>query len=250
MRLTVLGSSASYAGPGQACSGTLIQSGETSMLLDCGNGVLSMLAQVLDPLSLDAVVITHAHVDHFADLYSLQALLRYAPTGPAPALPLYAPPGLLERMGALLSESGRREMTQAFVVEDLVERVTIEAGDVLITPHHVDHVNPTFALVAEEISTGRCVCYTSDTAPGAAVERAAGGAHMLLAEATLPQQYAGRVPHMTAREAAQLASRVDAERLVLTHIWPTTDREVILHEAAEVFSGPVTVAKELDSFSV
>lgn len=250
MRLTILGSSASYAGSGQACSGTLIQSGETSVLLDCGNGVLSMLAQVIDPLLLDAVVITHAHVDHFADLYSLQALLRYAPTGPAPVLPLYAPSGFLERMGALLSESGRRELAQAFAVEDLAECATIKVGDVWITPHHVDHIKPTFALVAEEISTGRCICYTSDTAPGKAVERAASGVHMLLAEATLPQQYAGRVPHMTAREAAQLASHVDAERLVLTHIWPTTDREVIFREAAKVFSGSVTVAKELDSFSV
>ena len=250
MRLTILGSAASYAGPGQACSGALIQSAETSVLLDCGNGALSMLAKVVDPLSLDAVAITHAHVDHFADLYSLQALLRYAPSGPAPALPLYAPPGLLERMGALLSENGRRELAEAFVAEDICARTTIEVGDVRITPYRVDHIEPTFALVVEEISTGRRICYTSDTAPGKAVESAAAGVHLLLAEATLPQRYAGRVPHMTAREAGQLASRGGVERLVLTHVWPTTDREEMAREAAEEFCGPVAVAEELDSFSV
>ena len=249
MRLIILGSSASYAGPGQACSGHLVQSGQTSVLLDCGNGVLSMLGKVVDPLSLDAVVITHGHIDHFADLYSLQALLRYAPSGPAPVLPVYVPPGLLERMGTLLSASGRRSLHEAFLVEDLVEHTSIEIGDVRITPHHVDHIDPTFALLVEEISTGRSICYTSDTAPGRAVESAARGAHLLLAEVTLPQQYAGRAPHMTAREAGELGSIVSAERLVLTHIWPTTDREEIVREAAEVFSGPVAVAKELDSFS-
>ena len=218
--------------------------------MDCGNGVLSILGNVIDPLTLDAIVITHAHVDHFADIYSLQALLRYAPSGPAPALSLYAPPGLLERMGALLSAEGRDQMAEAFTVTDLAAGVAVEIGGMRVTPHRVDHIEPTFALLAEEISTGRCTCYTSDTAAGSAVESAASGVHLLLAEATLPQQYAGRVPHMTAREAARLASRVGAERLVLTHIWPSTDRAGILREAAEEFTGPVTVAKELDFFDV
>lgn len=250
MQLTVLGSSASYAGPGQACSGHLVRSGETSILLDCGNGVLSMLGQIADPLSLDAVFVTHRHTDHFADVYSFQALLRYAPEGPAPPLRLYAPVGLVESMGALLSERGRREFAEAFVVTAIEDRVTVTVGGLDVTPHAVDHTEPTFALCVEERATDRRMCYTSDTAPGEAVDAAAEGTHLLLAEATLPEEYAGRARHMTARQAGEVAARAGAERLVLTHIWPTSDRERIVREAAAVFDGPVNAATELESFVV
>lgn len=248
MRLTVLGSSASYAGPGQACAGVLVECEDASVLLDCGNGALVNLARVADPLALDAVFVSHPHPDHFLDLYALQALLRYAPAGPAPALPLHLPAGLFGRMGALLSERGRAELAEAFRVRELAPGVRVEVGDLMVTPTRVEHVEESFALVVEG-PRGR-VCYTGDTASGPAVLEAARGCDLLLAEATLPERYAGRAPHMTAREAGELARAADVGRLVLTHIWPTTDREAILDEAAEAFSGPVAVASELAVFEL
>ena len=53
MRLTILGSSASYADAGRACSGYLIENAGTRVLLDCGHGVLANLTQVIDPAMLD-----------------------------------------------------------------------------------------------------------------------------------------------------------------------------------------------------
>jgi ribonuclease BN (tRNA processing enzyme) len=114
MRLTVLGSAASYADVGRACSGYLVEDGETRLLLDCGHGALANLGGVCDPRTLDAVFITHAHPDHVVDLYALQALLRYAPEGPAPPVRLHGPKGLLERMSCLLGERGGVELVEAF----------------------------------------------------------------------------------------------------------------------------------------
>lgn len=248
MRLTVLGSSASYAGPGQACAGVLVESDGARVLLDCGNGALANLSRVADPLALDAVFVSHPHPDHFLDLYALQALLRYAPDGPAPALALHLPPRLFERMGALLSERGRVELAEAFLVRELAPGVRAEVGDLAVTAVCVEHTESSFALVVE--GPGGRLCYTGDTASGPAVCEAARDCDLLLAEATLPEQYAGRAPHMTAREAGELAHAADVGRLVLTHIWPTTDREAILDEAAEAFSGPVAVASELAVFEL
>lgn len=248
MRLTVLGSSASYAGPGRACAGHLVESQGARVLLDCGNGVLSNLGRVTDPLQLDAVFITHEHIDHFADVYSLQALLRYAPGGPAAPLSLWAPPGLFERMGCILGEKGRRELAEAFDVHELAdnERVTVE--DLAITPLRVQHTDTSYALAVER--DGVRLCYTSDTTAGDSIERAAAGSDVLLAEATLPQEYAGRAPHMTAREAGEVASRAGAHTLVIVHVWPTNDRERTAAEAREVFDGAVHVAQEFDVFEL
>lgn len=248
MHLTVLGSAASYPDAGRACAGHLLRSGDTLLLLDCGNGVLSNLGRVLDPTALSAVFITHAHVDHFADIYALEAALRYAPAGSLPPLPLYLPAGLFELMKGALTEHGARELAEAFEVHELVSGQPVRIGGLTVTPRPVDHVGLTFALVADDGDAR--LCYTSDTRIGDAVRDAARGASVLLADATLPEEFAGRAPHMTAAEAAALATDCGAHTLVLAHLWPTVDREVAFADATAVFGGRVIVAEEMDSLHI
>lgn len=248
MQLTVLGSSASYAGVGQACSGYLLEGGGARVLLDCGNGVLAHLARVADPLTLDAVFVTHQHSDHFADVFALQALLRYAPSGPAAPLPLYVPDGLMDRMKCLQSDRGAAEMDAAFHTRIMEARQPITVKGLTVTPIPVEHSDPTYALRAE--ADGARFVYTTDSAFTDDVVVAAQGADLMLAEATLPEKYAGMAPHLTARQAGELARRAGAKRLVLTHIWPTNDRDEARRSASGSFGAPVRVASEFDTFEI
>jgi ribonuclease BN (tRNA processing enzyme) len=248
MRVTVLGSSASYPEAGRACAGYLLEAAGLRVMLDCGNGSLSNLGRVADPVSLDAVFISHAHVDHFADLFGLQAALRYAPDGPSPALPLHLPHGLFERMECLLSETGRSQLAEAFVVHHLADGGRVSMGAVGITPHLVDHAEESYALVAE--IEGLRMCYTADARLDDSLRAIATGADLLIADATLPEGYAGRAPHMTPTEAGMLAHDTHSRTLVLTHLWPSVSREAAFAEASAVFSGRVIVADELDVFEV
>ena len=248
MRLTVLGSSASYAGAGQACAGHFVEAGGARVLFDCGNGVLANLAKLEDPIALDAVFITHNHIDHYADVFSLHAALRYAPEGPRGPMPLYLPAGLFERMKALLSGRGAAELEEAFVPIELANGVAVELGGLRVTPVAVEHTDPTFALVAE--GDGARLVYTSDTRPCGAIYDAAAGADLLLAEATLPEEYQDAAPHMTATQAGELARTAGARSLALTHIWPTNDRALMARLAADAFGAPVVVASELVTFDI
>jgi ribonuclease BN (tRNA processing enzyme) len=250
MRLTVIGSAASYPGAGQACSSYLIEADGGAVLLDCGTGSLSNLAKVFDPLALDAVFITHSHPDHFLDLFALQAAIRYAPSGPVPVgpIPLHMPPGLFEAMACLLDERGRDDMRAAFTCEVLREGEAVHVGPLAVTPLPVEHIPDTFALrVTDGAAT---LCYTADSRLGLPVREAARGAGFLLAEATLPLQYAGKAPHMTGAEAGQLASESGAGTLVLTHLWPTADRAELLAAARGAFDGEVMLATELLALEV
>jgi ribonuclease BN (tRNA processing enzyme) len=250
MRLTVAGAAASYAGPGQACSSYLVETERTRVLLDCGNGSLANLAKFTDPLALDAIFITHRHPDHFLDLFALQAAIRYAPAGPAPVepTPLYAPPGLAEAMACLLDGRGQEDLQGAFAMHVIEPRVPVTVGDLTVTPMPVEHIPDTFAL---RVANGDALlCYTSDSRFGPLAWQAAEGAHVLLCEATLPQEYAGAAPHMTAEEAGELGSRSGARTLVLTHLWPTADREELLESARRTFSGELVLASELLSIEV
>ena len=248
MRLTILGSSASYAGPGQACAGYLVEGGGVRVLFDCGNGVIANLARVCDPLTLDAVFLSHEHPDHLCDIYALQSLLRYAPQGPAEPLRLHLPPGVFDSIGCMLSERGRSELAEAFVAHDFEPGVTVMVGELAITPVPVEHTDTTFALIAEE-GPAR-LCYTSDARATSAVMNAATGASLLLAEATLPEAYEGRAPHLTASQAGAIARMAGVRTLVLTHLWPTNDRDNALAEATAEFGGPVHVASELAVYDI
>ncbi len=248
MRVTVLGSAASHAGSGQACSGHLVESNGMRVLFDCGNGVLANLYRVADPYSLDAIFVTHNHPDHYVDLYSMQAMLRYAPAGPAEKVPLFMPPGLFQRMQQLLSERGAAEFREAFQLTELQDGRAVTLGDMTVTPHAVHHTEPTFALVAQ--ADGVRLCYSADTSPGPWVVDAARGVDLLLAEATLPEPFAGASPHMTSAEAGSLAREAGVGKLVLVHVWPTNDRVSMARVASDAFGGPVTVATELDCFEV
>ena len=75
----MLGKSPAWQDAGGACSGYLIEEGETSILLDCGNGVFGKLRERIDYIDVDAVVITHVHADHFIDLVPYAYGLLLAP---------------------------------------------------------------------------------------------------------------------------------------------------------------------------
>lgn len=243
MQLTILGSAASYAGADQACSGYLIEHEGTTLLMDCGNGTLANASGVTDVTSIDAVLISHTHTDHFVDLFALEAALRFAPEGPVGSLPLYLPEGLWERMGALLTPTGAAHLAEAFEPHVLKAGEALTFDDLTVTPHAVDHDGPTFAFTVE--APDAVLAYTADTRYGDAVRAAVKDCDVLVAECTFPEEYAGRGPHMTALEAGELAKESGAELLVLAHLWPTVDHDRMLRAAGDAFGGETVLAEEL-----
>ena len=77
MRLTVLGSGTAVPVPDRFPAGYLVERGASKVLVDCGPGSLRRLAQAgVSPAELDAVLLTHYHTDHCADLAALLFALR------------------------------------------------------------------------------------------------------------------------------------------------------------------------------
>ncbi len=67
--ITILGSSSGMPQPDRACSGYLLQTGESLSLFDCGGGVVSLFLRCgFDPMKLDRIFVSHAHSDHVAEL--------------------------------------------------------------------------------------------------------------------------------------------------------------------------------------
>jgi ribonuclease BN (tRNA processing enzyme) len=232
--LTVLGCSGSFGAPqGGACSGYLVRDGDTAIWMDCGNGTLVNLQRHIDPAELTAVVITHEHPDHCVDIYGLHVQLRYA-IGRSD-VPVFAPGGADERLGVLAAW----EDTFDWNVIDDGARTTVGSLDLEFA--RTDHPPPTYAVHATN-PDGRRLVYTADTGPLWSPEAFGAGAHLLLSEATYRHDDRRAPLHLSGLQAGEYARDAKAERLVLTHIWPELDPEVILREGSEGYGAEAMLA--------
>lgn len=243
MRLTVLGSSGTYPRPGGACSGYLLQEKGTNLVLDLGNGCLSNLLRFVEVTEVHAVVITHMHVDHFADLYPLYYALRFHPQKPW-GLRLILPRGGLELLGCLLGEEGRSYLPEVFAAEDLLEGNIYQVGDMELKAFPTAHPVEGYGLRVEGDSWS--LAYSSDTSWLPELVEGARDADLFICEATLTDAYREEAAHghLTSRQAGEAAALAGVKRLLVTHVWPTFDPRKILEEAAEAFAGEVELAVE------
>jgi len=222
MELRILGCDGSYPAALGACSGYLVDAGaEGRILLDCGSGVMGKLMSVTDPASLDAIVLTHWHNDHASDMLVLRYYLQIAGV----KLPLYAPP----EGGALRTLC---ECPQ-FDLCDLAGGLKLKG--LTVQAHPVVHAVPAYAL--KIIHGSNTLVYTGDISKTDGAAAFIGPADVLLCDATFTNaQWHAGMPHLSARQAAELALEAGVGRLVLTHCPPSNDPHTLLREAREVFA--------------
>jgi ribonuclease BN (tRNA processing enzyme) len=244
LTLTVLGSAGSHTGPGRVCSGYLVEAGGTALLLDAGNGSTANLQRQLAFRDLDAIVVSHRHLDHCADLVGAYYALRFDPAVEA-RLPLYAPAEVHDTLTRLMSADSAMGFDEVFSHRQVGHGDQLDLGPLAIRFAHSVHPPPTVSTRIEV--DGRVLVYSGDSAGGAELVAIARGADLLLCEATWAGD-ASAYPagiHLTATQAGEVAREAEVGRLVLTHIAGGTDRDRALAEASAVFDGPVVLAEDL-----
>lgn len=258
MRLTVLGKSPSWQDAGGACSGYLLSARDTRVVLDCGNGVFAKLRRYCDYTSVDAVVLTHLHADHFLDLVPFAYALTYAPRQQpvpvdrwpgteSPSRPrLIAPEGTGGLFRRIVGTWGNERLVEeAFAIEEYTAADRPQIGPLRLTFQPVPHFTATCAVAVESADSNGKLVFGADSRPTHDLVEFAHEADLLLVEATLPRpERSGERGHMTPREAGEHGRAAAARRLVLTHISDELDGLWAQAEAADAFGGPVELARE------
>ena len=239
MRLTILGMNGPFPAPGGATSGYFLAAGESRIALDMGSGVLSRLTALTPPEELTAVLLSHWHFDHSADVLPL--IYRLAACAKAP-LHIYAP---------LDTDSPVRKIVQGcseLVLHDVAPGETFQVGDMQVTAFAARHPVP--AVMYRIQAEGKIFCYTGDTNTVEGLTNFAKGADFLLADGPFTEAaWAEGKPHMSAAHVAQLAKDADVRRFVITHLNPAIDPETLLREARAIRIDAL-LAKPGDAYEV
>jgi ribonuclease BN (tRNA processing enzyme) len=248
MRVTVVGCAGSFAGPDSPASSYLVQAeqdGRTwSVVLDLGNGALGPLQRHLDLADLDAVFISHLHPDHCVDVCGLYVTRKYRPDGAVPGrLPVHAPRGAEQRFALMYHGLDGNGMNGELEVHDLADAQVTQVGPLTVTAYRVNHPIEAYGFRVE--ADGRVLAYTGDTDACDALTPLLAGADLALVDsAFVDGRDTARGIHLSGSRAAQAA--IDAGgvgRLVLTHIPAWNDAQVCRDQAAEVWSGPLELAR-------
>ncbi len=248
MKLTVLGGSAASPNTGAGCAGFLVETESTTLVLDLGPGTLPELRRHTDFRTLDAVVISHMHVDHVLDLLALRHALAYNPV-PAPApIPVWLPPGgidILTRATAPFDACDEPERFAATVrVAEYDPAQALHVGDAVVTFAPAVHYVPAWAIRVHAPGAAD-LGYTGDTGPAANLADFFAGVEILIAEATLLSPGDGPAAErgsLTAAEAGELAAASGAKTLLLTHMWEERDFAACREQAQRRFAGRIEMA--------
>jgi ribonuclease BN (tRNA processing enzyme) len=220
VKLTVVGCSPAWPNPGGAQSGYLVE-GSGRVLLDCGPGVLARLRERDGWPEVDAIVITHFHLDHWGDLvpwvWGSMYLMGRGDDPPRPQV--FVPPNgvrVLEDFGTRLGFPDMFE--RVFELAEYSEERPFEADGHMVQAFQVPHYRLD-AYALRVTSDARTLAYSGDSGPSDRLADSAREADLFVCEATLLRGELDGEPrgHLSLEEALDAFGNSQAKRLLVTH---------------------------------
>jgi ribonuclease BN (tRNA processing enzyme) len=208
--------------------------------------MLRLSAIGIDAAGIDAIFLTHLHIDHCADL----APVMFARRSPELSLP---------RNKLVIAGSGIRDHYQslqrlygAMIDQREGPPIVHELFDPCfeITPWHVEwtrtnHIDSSVAYRLEHAHGGSLVV-SGDTGPCDELVELAYGVDTLVLECSFPDP-SPFTTHLSPESAGEIAAQTKCKRLILTHFYPHVETADIMSAVSSRFKGPVVLAEDLSA---
>lgn len=207
-------------------------------MLDCSASIGSrMAASGLDWPNLDAIWISHFHLDHVGGLGPLLAGTKHATQmkGRTKPLHIFGPQGLKKLIGAFSDAHSYRLLEQPFPVE-LIEIETLDPFDILpgiaATAAKTPHTPESHAIHIRDGET--TLVYTADTGFDESLATLANRVDLFILECSFVKDKPAQ-KHLELSEAIHLIRKAKPKRAMLTHFYPEWD-DVDFEEELAKFS--------------
>lgn len=233
-----------FLGANGSCQET--GNGNTSLLISGGAGTVCVdlscnIAAVVEA-DIDAVILTHEHIDH---VYALPSLLHQLwLTGRTRPLTVYVPHGMEYLPEALIDVFRIRGKKGIFAIY-ISSQPGFCIGTMEIVTPETDHTDKSICVIVAE--GAEKLVYTCDTRPMHSVPESMKGARVLIHEASggeTDEEILVKKGHSSSADAARFAKKLGVERLFLCHLPKGAERKaLLLAEAKAIF--PATALPEI-----
>jgi ribonuclease BN (tRNA processing enzyme) len=244
LKLTIIGFWGGYPKQNGASSGYLLEHEDFKLLIDCGSGVLAKMQNIIKPEELDAVLISHYHPDHIADIGVLQhARLIQGFLGKSfPTLPIY---------GHSYDETEFAKLTYKEITKGIAysPNEVLTVGPFQVSFLKTDHPVPCYAMRIEV--NGKLLVYTGDSSFKEEFIEFGKDADLLLCECNFYQHQNGKpAGHMNSVDAGEFAASAGVKQLILTHLPHYGDISKLISEASSEYTGIIKLADEFQTISL
>jgi ribonuclease BN (tRNA processing enzyme) len=248
MKLTILGSGTSVPHPERASPAHWLETLGGTILLDISADAPHRMAQeALDWTNLDAIWISHFHLDHMGGLPTFLFGTKWAPQTQTRTKPLriLGPEGLRDIFETINESNNYGLLEQPFPVEivEMAAGANFEiVPGITATTLKTPHTKESLALGLKD-EDSKLFVYTSDTGFSEDLAPFAKHAALLLMECSFRRNKPVQ-KHLELVDAMRLAHECAPEKLVLTHLYPEWDNFDLAAEARPLWPGETVEAKD------
>ena len=242
--VTFLGTGSAMPNGERVQTGILVESGDRTVLVDCGSGVLHRLAQTTGYESVSHVLLTHHHLDHVSDLL---ALLKARWLVGTDSLTVAGPPGTQALVSDLLSVHDYLQDRVDLDVRD------VEAGSFSFAGFGVDAMETRHSMQSFAYRLDDRLCYTGDSEAFEELASFADGCSAFVHDCSFPDAVeVSNHPTPSSLGRALAAADPSVDTVYLTHLYPHTDgnHDEMRSSIADHYDGDVEFANDCQQVTI
>ena len=245
IKLTIIGTGTVRSIDSRACSAYMIESPESTLLIDCGPGSWLRLKEFnKDIVKIDHIFLTHFHPDHIIDLIMILFTIYHMLPQRTRPVHIWGAAGLGRFFNLMIEAFGDWLQNPMFQVIELQASI-YDISDFTLTWLPVKHAAESIGYRFE--TNKKVISIPGDSGYCQEIMNLAQDADIGILECSFPDDKAEDY-HLTPSQVGEIASQASIQKLILSHLYPEVLQTDIKHQVYKQYTGPCHIAQDGDVF--